>query len=132
MTWITRRRNKAGPSSPNPNPNPTPKPKPKPNPSPNPNPNRNKAGPSSQTAFQRARGSDPEREAAVLRALPLNTSHGPPLVASLVDFAALDIAAQLATARATAVLVGVHGAGLANVLWARPGCHVVEVSYPKP
>ena len=25
------------------------------------------------------------------------------------------------------VVVGVHGAGLANVLWARRGCHVVEI-----
>ena len=63
----------------------------------------------------------------MLRALPLNTSHGPPLVASLVDFAALDIAAQLATARATAVLVGVHGAGLTHLVMMAPGSAVVEM-----
>ena len=88
---------------------------------------RNKAGAPSQTAFQRARGSNPELEAAVLRALPLNTSLGPPLVASLVDFAALDIAAQLATARATAVLVGVHGAGLTHLVMMAAGSTVVEM-----
>jgi len=81
----------------------------------------------SQTAFQRKRGSDPELDAGVLRTLPLNTSLGPPLVSSLVDFAVLDVAAQLATARATAVLVGVHGAGLTHLVMMAPGSAVLEM-----
>ena len=35
---------------------------------------------------------------------------------------------QVALHQRADVIIGVHGAGLANVLWARPGCHVVEVS----
>ena len=34
---------------------------------------------------------------------------------------------QVALHQRADVIIGVHGAGLANVLWARHGCHVVEV-----
>ena len=95
VTWITRKRRKAG---------------------------------TSQSAFQKARTLDPAFEAAVLRAIPSNTSLGPPIVARLVDFAALDVAAQLATARATSVLVGMHGAGLTHLVMMAPGSAVLEMN----
>ena len=34
---------------------------------------------------------------------------------------------QVALHQRAEVIVGVHGAGLANALWARRGCHVVEI-----
>jgi protein O-GlcNAc transferase len=44
-----------------------------------------------------------------------------------VDFASLPFAEQLAVARGTDILVGVHGAGLTHGMFMRPGSTIVEI-----
>ena len=46
---------------------------------------------------------------------------------SRFEHSGMPVAEQVALHQRADVIVGVHGAGLANVLWARPGCHVIEI-----
>lgn len=71
--------------------------------------------------------------AALLRAVRRRfpDGAGDDVVVEAVDFAVLSFADQLRTARATDVLVSVHGAGLTHALFLRPGAGaVVEVAPP--
>ena len=45
----------------------------------------------------------------------------------LFDHRGFSVAEQAALYSRAAVVVGVHGAGFANVLWAAPGTHIVEI-----
>lgn len=51
---------------------------------------------------------------------------------ALVDAADLAPAAQIRLHASTRVLIGQHGAGLANMIWMPPGSYVVEVLPPMP
>ena len=44
----------------------------------------------------------------------------------VVDLGALSTRAQLALIRRTSLLVGAHGAGMANIAWCRPGTRILE------
>ena len=45
----------------------------------------------------------------------------------LFDHRRLSVAEQAALYARASVVIGVHGAGFANALWAPRGCHVVEI-----
>ena len=45
----------------------------------------------------------------------------------LFEHGGLSVAQQVEMHRRADVIIGVHGAGLANALWARSGCHLVEI-----
>lgn len=45
----------------------------------------------------------------------------------LLDHTGMSVAEQAALYSRAVLIVGVHGAGFANVLWATPGAHVVEI-----
>jgi hypothetical protein len=48
-----------------------------------------------------------------------------------VDFAEIEYVEQMRLVRESAVLIGVHGAGLTNVMWLPPSAAVVEI-FPQP
>ena len=54
----------------------------------------------------------------------------PQLHVQVVDFAALSLGDQLAVARRTDVMLGVHGAGLTHAMFVRAGGAVVEIMPP--
>ncbi|GLD97872.1 hypothetical protein PINS_up006569 [Pythium insidiosum] len=51
----------------------------------------------------------------------------PPMVFQSVDFVTLPLAQQMQLMLDSDVVIGMHGAGLVNVLWTRPGTLVVEI-----
>ncbi len=52
--------------------------------------------------------------------------------AAIVDSAHLDPFDQVRMFEKTSILIGQHGAGLANILWMNPGSTVIEVLPPSP
>ena len=52
--------------------------------------------------------------------------------ACVVDFDRMTVADQVSVCRQADAIVGVHGAGLANMVWARPGTVVVEIVPVEP
>jgi len=49
----------------------------------------------------------------------------------IVSFEGMTLAQQIAKARTAEVIIGLHGAGLANMIWANPGCTIIEISDEK-
>jgi EGF domain-specific O-GlcNAc transferase len=59
--------------------------------------------------------------------LQLAKSDIPHIHIQSIDFAAISFKEQIQIIRDTDILVGVHGAGLAHIMWMKPGSAVVEI-----
>ena len=66
----------------------------------------------------------PEPESALLHALRAIGG------CTVIDFAALPWAQQVRQAAAHDIMISVHGNGLTNALWMRPGCLLIELFPP--
>jgi glycoprotein 2-beta-D-xylosyltransferase len=58
------------------------------------------------------------------------THAGLPIVFQSIEFVSLSLQAQMSTMLTSDVVIGMHGAGMVNVMWTRPGTVVVEI-FPK-